>query len=52
MQSSHLPTTRVPARCWWVTSMPKAMGRTPKQTSRTWGTERGREVEAGQDRHH
>ena len=33
MQSSHLPTTWVPAGCCWGTLTPKEMGRTHKRTS-------------------
>ena len=44
-QSLHLPTTRVPAGCWRETPMTREMGRTPKQTSRMWGTEGGGEME-------
>ena len=45
MWRSHLPTTRVPARCWWGTSMPKEKGGTPKRTGRMWGDWRGRRSE-------
>ena len=41
-QSSHLPTARVPAGCWWGNLMPKEMGGTPKWTGRTWGDWGGR----------
>lgn len=37
MQSSRLPTTRVPAGCWWETLTPKVTGGTLKQTGRVWG---------------